>query len=397
MEFMGFKREGRRAGLRNYVAVLPTIECGNEPSFNLAKKLPDVVALRHNFSCGYMGKDKELAIKTLVALGSNPNVYGVVVFGLGCEPVPAEEIAGKINGAGGNAYYVSISEDTTYEEAMEEAETILRRLLDEAARQERVPCDISELTVAVRCGGSGAVSAISSNYACGIAVDMLIDEGATVLFSETPELIGCADRVAERAVSQQVAEKLYEAVDRAKAKITAAGVDILGSEPSPGNIKQGLTTIEEKSLGAIIKSGTRPLRDVLQYGEKCEGGPGLYFVDAPTHSSVLFLGMICAGAQVQIFSYGGGFPARSRNLDNFPSNLKIYPVIKIMGSIDDDVAKPYFDVYADSILKGEQTAAEVGRALHDKIIAVASGESTFIEKNIEYSEMLQFYSNGLNV
>lgn len=397
MTFMGYKREKRRAGIRNYVAVLPTIECANEPAFNLASEMPEVVALRHNFSCGYMGEDKVLARKSLIALGSSPNVYGVVVFGVSCEPFSADELANEINLAGGNAYAVSITDDTTYEEALDKAREILKRLLQEASQQKRVPCDISELTVAVRCGGSGAVSAISSNLATGTAVDMLIDEGATVLFSETPELIGCPERVANRAVSAEVAEKLYAAVKRATDKITAAGVDILGSEPGYGNIKQGLTTIEEKSLGAIIKSGTRPLIDVLRYGEKCESGPGLYFVDAPTHSSVLFVGMICAGAQLQVFSFGGGFPARSRNLDNFPSNLKIYPVVKIMGSIDDDVAKPYFDVYAGSMLRGELSAAQAGRILHDKILSVASGEATFIESNIKYSEMLQMYSNGLNV
>lgn len=397
MTFMGYKREKRRAGIRNYVAVLPTIECANEPAFNLASEMPEVVALRHNFSCGYMGEDKVLARKSLIALGSSPNVYGVVVFGVSCEPFSADELANEINLAGGNAYAVSITDDTTYEEALDKAREILKRLLQEASQQKRVPCDISELTVAVRCGGSGAVSAISSNLATGAAVDMLIDEGATVLFSETPELIGCPERVANRAVSAEVAEKLYAAVKRATDKITAAGVDILGSEPGYGNIKQGLTTIEEKSLGAIIKSGTRPLIDVLRYGEKCESGPGLYFVDAPTHSSVLFVGMICAGAQLQVFSFGGGFPARSRNLDNFPSNLKIYPVVKIMGSIDDDVAKPYFDVYAGSMLRGELSAAQAGRILHDKILSVASGEATFIESNIKYSEMIQMYSNGLNV
>ena len=397
MTFMGYKREKRRAGIRNYVAVLPTIECANEPAFNLASEMPEVVALRHNFSCGYMGEDKVLARKSLIALGSSPNVYGVVVFGVSCEPFSADELANEINLAGGNAYAVSITDDTTYEEALDKAREILKRLLQEASQQKRVPCDISELTVAVRCGGSGAVSAISSNLATGTAVDMLIDEGATVLFSETPELIGCPERVANRAVSAEIAEKLYAAVKRATDKITAAGVDILGSEPGYGNIKQGLTTIEEKSLGAIIKSGTRPLIDVLRYGEKCESGPGLYFVDAPTHSSVLFVGMICAGAQLQVFSFGGGFPARSRNLDNFPSNLKIYPVVKIMGSIDDDVAKPYFDVYAGSMLRGELSAAQAGRILHDKILSVASGEATFIESNIKYSEMIQMYSNGLNV
>ena len=255
------------------------------------------------------------------------------------------------------------------------------------------PC--IKLTIAVRCGGSGAVSAISSNAATGSAADRLIAAGARVIFSETAELIGAESIVSKRVVSEEVAEKLCGKIRDMVKKINDYGVDILGSEPSYGNIKQGLTTIEEKSMGAIAKTGTTPLVDVLEYAQAPTGGAGLYFMDGSSLSPLLYTGMMAAGAQIQIHSYGGGLCARSRNLSTYPSSIPMYPVIKIMGSTHDDCAIPYFDVFAGDIVRGTRSIHDVGQELYDEVLAVASGKATFTEREITYREMLQFYADGL--
>ncbi len=395
MKFQGYSRPDGRVGIRNCVVVIPAIQCANELAERMAKSVLGVVALRHNFSCGFLGLDLERSKKSVIGLGANPNVYGAVVVGLNCEPVPAQLITDEINKRGGNAYCVSISDEKTYDDVLDEGIGLLKKLLSQAAQQKREPCDISKLTVAVRCGGSGAISAISSNAATGAAVDRLIGLGATAIFSETAELIGADAVMAKRCATPKVAEKLQKKIDMMLKKINDYGVDIVGSEPSYGNIKQGLTTIEEKSMGAIAKTGSTPVIDVLEYADVPQSGPGLYFMDGSSLSPQLYTGMISAGAQLQLHSFGGGFCARSKNLSTYPANIKIFPVIKIMGSTNDECARDYFDIYAGDIIRGSKSISEIGNEIFNEVIAVAEGKEPFNSREIDYYEMLQFYSEGL--
>lgn len=395
MTFLGYMRRNGKVGVRNCVVVLPAIQCANELAYRMAGYVDGVIPLLHNFSCGFLGTDKERSRKSVIGLGANPNVFAVLVVGLGCEPISAEYFANEINRLGGNAAYVSISQDKTYEEVLEEGVEILKSFADQAAEQKRTSCDVSNLTVAVRCGGSGAISAISSNAAVGVAVDQFIEEGATVIFSETAELIGAEEDISKRAKSKDVAEKLHKCIQEMSDKIKRHGINILGSEPSYGNIKQGLTTIEEKSMGAIAKSGSKPLIDVLEYATVPAKGAGLYFMDGSSLSPQLYTGMIAAGAQLQLHSFGGGFCARSRNLSTYPSNIPIFPIIKVMGSTHDDCALPYFDVFAGEIILGRKSISDIGQEIFHEVLEVASGKKTFTEREISYREMLQFYSEGL--
>ena len=277
MTFNGYKRPSGQAGIRNHVAVLPAIQCANELCYSMAEQVEGVFALLHNFACIHIGPDKERGHKSIVGLGASPNIYAVLVVGLGCEPVSASLITNEINSAGGHAICISLTEDQGYEKVLADGVDILHRLMNEASKLERESCELSLLTVGIRCGGSGAISAISSNAAVGAAADLLVSNGAKAIFSETAEIIGADKVLAKRAQTPEVADKLLKTVRRMLDKITAAGIDILGIEPNTGNIKQGLTTIEEKSLGAIIKSGTTPLIDVLEYAERPAKGPGVVF------------------------------------------------------------------------------------------------------------------------
>ncbi len=394
MEFMGYKRKDGSVGVRNNVIVLPTIGCANEVAYQIAKSAPGSIPMLHNHACIRLGEDSERARRTLVGMGCNPNVHSVLVVGLGCEPIKAAELAGLILESKKPVKYVSLDECGKYEKLVEKGVADLKSLISEAAKEQRVACDLFNLTLGIKCGGSGTVSAIASNPSVGYAADLIVKNGGKVIFTETAELIGADHILAKRACNEKVKNELLAVVQDMKDEIKYYGVDILGSEPTQGNIKSGLTTIEEKSLGAIIKSGTSPLTGVIGYAEKPEA-PGLYFMDGTTQASQLMLGMVAAGAQIHMFTFGGGLPARFRGLPSYPPGIKILPVVKVLGSSDDEDEKDYFDIYAGEILKGNESINDVGGRLFNFLIDVASGKETYTEGRNEYSEMLQIYANGL--
>ncbi len=394
MNFLGYKRANGSVGIRNYVAIIPTIGCANEIAFELASKVKGVNPMLHNHACIRVGPDLKRAEKTLVGMGSNPNIHSVLLVGIGCEGIKIEEIAEKIKLEKKRVEMLSIEKDGGYQNLIDKGITILSDMVAKASDETRVSCDIKNLTIGIKCGGSGSISAISSNPSTGKASDILVSKGGKVIFSETAELIGAEKVLAKRATGEDVANKLLNFVNQMNKDIYNYGVDILGSEPTKGNIQGGLTTIEEKSLGAIAKGGTTPLMGALEYGEKPQK-PGLYFMDGTTQASQLFLGMFTAGAQLQIFSFAGGLPARFRGLPSYPCGLSTLPVIKILGSPEDISEKQYFDVYAGDIINGDKSIDEVGEEIFQEIISVSSGKLTVTEKRTNYKELLQFYANGV--
>ncbi len=394
MEFMGYPRPDGSAGIRNYSIVLPTIGCANELAHRIAAQVDGSIPLLHNHACIRLGEDAVRAKNTLLGICKNPNVCSVLIVGLGCEPIKAGQLAQELAGCQKDIRFVALDELGNYDAVVTRGVMLLREMTAAARAQQRQPCDVSRLTLGIKCGGSGAVSAISSNPSVGKAADLLIQHGGTVIFTETAELIGAEKVFAKRGRTEEVRQKVLCAVQGMKDKIAACGVDILGSEPTEGNIKNGLTTIEEKSLGAIAKSGTMPLEDVLRYGQRPER-PGLYFMDGTTQASQLFLGMFAAGAQMQAFSFGGGLPSRMRGLPSYPPGLPVLPVIKVLGSCDDEEERPYFDIYAGDILRGKESVQEVGERMFRLMLEVASGKKTYTETQTSYREMLQVYADGL--
>lgn len=393
MHFNGYKREKGPAGIRNHVVVLPTIGCINELASEIASKVKEAVPLLHNHACIRLGPDLLRAKRTLIGIGTNPNIHSLLVVGLGCESITAEELTKEISPYK-QVEAVTIKKEGSYRSALEKGMAVLNEMVTKALEVEREKCDMADLTVGIKCGGSGSVSAIASNPATGQAADLLVEEGGRVIFSETVEVIGAEHVLAERAVDEKVREKLLKSVDRMKRKIADYGVDILGSEPTKGNIAGGLTTIEEKSLGAIIKGGNSPLVGVLEYAEK-PSSPGLYFMDGTTQASQLFLGMFAAGAQIQVFSFGGGLPARFRGLPSYPCGIPVFPVIKVLGNPEDIEEKEYFDIYAGDIISGRMSVKEVGKSIFDEFVSVASGKMTITEGRTGYRELLQIYADGL--
>jgi altronate dehydratase large subunit len=238
-----------------------------------------------------------------------------------------------------------------------------------ASEARRAPIGFEGLIFGVKCGGSDATSGVASNAALGEAVDRIIEAGGTAIFSETTEILGAEHILARRAVNENVAKKIYRAVQQNEEMAMAAGVDLLGINPVPDNIKGGITTIEEKSLGAILKAGTAPIQDLLGYGER-PTHPGLYFMDSPSAASEVVTGLSAAGAQMILFSTGTCNPVGN----------PISPVLKITSN-PRTVArmKEHLDVDISDVLSGNTSMRTAGDRIVDAIVSVANGRLTTAE------------------
>jgi len=391
MEFLGYERPNGQAGVRNYVTIIPATSCANEMACAIADRAAGAVPLLHNHGCLRLKPDNDRAHRTLVGLGSNPNVAGALILEIGCGMLEPERIANEIAATGTPVELVSVKAAGGYQKGIEAGTAAARSLLAKASLQQRVPLPLGKLSVGVKCGGSATISSAAGHPATGHVVDTVIDAGGTAIFSETAEVIGAEHLLARRAANEQVKQDLLETVDRFEQMIIDYGVDIRGAQPMPGNILNGLTTIEEKSLGALVKTGTRPLNGVLDYAER-PAGPGLYFMDSPAWPVHMFLGMAAAGNQVFIFSLGGGvcgmFPSQ-------PGALRppIVPVVKITG---DPTLKPemdFFDFYAGRVIEGVQSKEEASEEFLKTFLDIVSGKPTTQEYST-YREILDMYATG---
>ena len=393
MEFQGYKRADGSVGVRNHVLVVSASNCANELATMISQGVKGTLALTHNHECTRLQPDTERAMRTLVGMGSNPNVAAALVVGLGCDHLPASEIAEGIAQSQRPVEAVTIEEMGGFQEALERGTKAARHMVSQASGAQRQPYDLGQITLGVKCTGTDTMSALAGHRAVGRAYDVVIGSGGRAMFSETAELIGAEHIIARRAASKEVAQRLYEVVERMEKAIVTAGVDIRGSQPTRGNIQGGITTLEEKSLSAIVKSGTTPLVGVLEYAERPQG-KGLFFMDGTAMTSQLFAGMAAVGAQLLILSVGGGLPARFRNLTGYAGWLPVVPVIKVLSNPSDSREAEYFDIYAGGIVEGKEPAEQVGDRLIQEILAIASGKPSRSERHFAYQEPLELYATG---
>ena len=390
-EFLGYERPNGQAGIRNYVCILPSTSCANEMACAIADGAAGSVPLLHNYGCLRLKPDNDRAYHTLVGLGCNPNVAGVVLLGIGCGTLDPEGMAQEIATAGTPVKLVTVTGAGGYQKAIEAGRAAARAMLAKAALQQRVPQPLGKLSVGVKCGGSATISSAAGHPVTGHVVDTIIDHGGTAIFSETPEIIGAEHLLARRAASDKVRQDLLRTVERFEQMVIDYGVDIRGAQPMPGNILNGLTTIEEKSLGALVKTGTRPLNGVLEYAER-PGGPGLYLMDSPAWPVHMFLGMAAAGNQVFIFSLGGGvcglFPSQPGAL-----RLPIVPTIKVTGDPHLKHEMGFFDFYAGRVIEGVESKEEAAEQFLQTFLDIVSGKPTTQEYS-SYREVLDMYASG---
>ena len=369
MKFLGYRRANGTVGTRNHMLVFPTVICAAATAENISRAVAGTVVVTHPHGCGHMGVETEHVVRSMSGFCANPNVAGVLLVGLGCELITPRTIAERLDGYRQRYEIVNIQEEGGTTATVEKGRLLVEKLLKEAAKVNREPVDISELIVGTNCGGSDTFSGLTANPALGNACDRLVAEGGTAILSETPEMIGAEQVLAGRAASESVKKRIYEITSATEAMAFKAGVDIRGSEPSPGNIEGGLTTLEEKSLGAVLKGGTTTIKEVVDFAVK-PAEKGLVIMDGPAHDAVCNTGMIAGGAQVIVFTTGRGTPM----------GAPIAPVIKVAtNSRIYQHMRDNMDINAGNILEGTETIESIGERIFQEIVEVASGKTTRAE------------------
>ena len=387
----GYPRPDGTFGTRNYVGILPSVACANSVAKKIAENVKGTVALPHNTGCALAGKDVEKrTLETLAGLGLNPNIHSLLIVGLGCETIQSDKLADKISSSGKTVYNIVIQDQGTLK-TIEKGVRIVKKLVEEASILKRQSTDMSTLVVGTECGGSDWTSGIISNPALGYAADTIVEKGGTIILSETTEFLGAEHHLLKRAFDQEVKRKILTIIRRYEKEIIQAGGDIRGSNPSRGNIRGGITTIEEKALGAILKGGSSEIMEVLEYGER-PGKRGLIIMDTPGYDIISITGIAAGGAQIIVFTTGRGNHLGS----------PIVPTIKVTGNpstykkmkdnIDIYVGKNIIagnDYISDEILK------KAGTRIVNEILQVASGKRVKSEI-LEYNELL-VWRRGIDV
>lgn len=395
MEFLGYERPDGSVGVRNHVAVISSGRCANELATIIADAVKGV-SIIHTHPCVRLKDDNDRALRVLAGMGNNPNVAAAVVVGIGCENPSPARIGEEIARSKKPVEVLTIMGSEGFQSVLDKGLAIARDMVAEASQMQRKPFPVSYLTLGVKCGGSSAVSGIAGNSVTGRVFDRLIAAGGTAIFSETTEVIGADHLLVKRATNEKVARQFRKAVDRMEARIKATGEDIRGTQPTRGNIAEGLTTIEEKSLGALAKTGTSPLQGVLEYAEKPQG-KGLFFMDGSAMTSELIVGEVAAGSQIHIYNVGGGVSSSFRCPPGWMGEIPIIPQISVVSRQSkprDSQEKEFFDIYADTITEGSESIDQVADRLFAEIIAVASGKLTRREMRSGYREPIVMYSTG---
>jgi altronate dehydratase large subunit len=371
MTFKGFRRPDGKAGIRNHVLIMPSVVCANRVARGISQQVTDTNWVEHQHGCTQLGADAELTAHILASHGTHPNVYGVVIVGLGCETIRAQDIADEIRKRCPYkpVHLVVIQDEGGSLKATAAGASAAREMVMEASRMEREEIDVSELILGTECGGSDACSGISGNPALGVASDLLIDAGGTVILAETTEIIGAEHIIAARAVNKQVSTKCFDAVNRYESLAKNMNVDMRGGQPTPGNIEGGLSSIEEKSLGCIYKAGSRPLQDVIGYAEPIEG-KGLIWMDTPGQDIEQITGMVAGGCQLIVFTTGRGTCCGSP----IAPTIKVSTTTPLFEKMNDNI-----DLDAGPIVTGAATVTQIGQIIFDEMIKVASGRLTKAE------------------
>lgn len=367
--FLGYERPDGATGIRNYVAVIPSVACANGVVSAIARAVPDAVPLYHAHGCG-RGVEAMMHSNVLANLGKHPNVVAVLVVGLGCEVIKAESLAGAIAASKKPVDYFNIQETGGTKKSTARGIEIVRRMLTDAARLERRPFPLDRIIMGLQCGGSDAFSGVTANPSVGLVSDWLVDQGGTVILTEDTEMIGTSHILERRACNQEVAGKISKVIADAE-QLTH---DLLGPLApfviSPGNMDGGMTSIREKSLGCIVKAGSRPVNEVIGYGE-IPTRKGVIILDGPGYDMESMTGVAAAGSQIMVFTTGRGNPI------GYP----IVPVIKVASTsrmyeqMADDM-----DINAGVILDGVPMQ-DVGQRLTEMLKLVLDGKLTKAEHN----------------
>jgi altronate dehydratase large subunit len=369
MVFKGYRRADGRVGIRNHVLILPTSVCAAQVAAEIARGVQGCVAACHAYGCCQVGEDWQLTFRTLRNTAVNPNVGAVLVVGLGCEGLEPLTMLQSVEEIGKPSRGIVIQEEGGSVKATAQGIALARAMAEQLAAQIREEALMASLILGLECGGSDATSGLAANPALGAASDSQIALGGTCILSETTESIGAEHVLARRAVSDAVGQQLIAIVRACEERALRMGEDLRGSQPTPGNIAGGISTIEEKSLGCIHKAGSAPIQGVLGYAE-APPGAGLYVMDTPGMDVESMAGLAAGGAQVMVFTTGRGTPTGN----------PIMPVIKVTANRRTaDRMADNIDLDLSGVIEGTLSIEQAGRRILDEIRAVAGGKLTKAE------------------
>ena len=367
MDLHGYRRENGRVGVRNHVVILPVDDISNAACEAVASHIKGTMALPHSYGRLQYGEDLALHFRTMIGTGSNPNVAAVVVVGI--EENWTGKIAAGIAETGKPVAAFSIEGHGDLE-TVRRASWKAREFVQWASELRREPVELEDLTVSIKCGESDTTTGLASCPTVGVAVDRLVEAGATVFFGETSELTGGEHLIAERMATPELREQFQKAYDDYVGLIEEQSEDLLGSQPTQGNIAGGLSTIEEKALGNIEKTGTKEVIGVLGPAEAPRGGPGLYFMDSSSAAAEHVTLMGAGGAVLHMFPTGQG------NVVGNP----IVPVIKVSGNPNTvRTMGEHIDVDVGGLLSRELTLQEAGDLMMEYLGRTANGRVTSAE------------------
>jgi (2R)-sulfolactate sulfo-lyase subunit beta len=366
-ELLGYRRENGRVGVRNHVVILPVDDISNAACEAVASHIKGTLALPHSYGRLQYGEDLELHFRTMIGTGSNPNVAAAVVIGI--EENWTRKIADGIAETGKPVAAFSIEGHGDLE-TVRRASWKAKEFVQWASELGREPVEIEDLTVSIKCGESDTTTGLGSCPTVGVAVDRLVDEGATVFFGETSELTGGEHLIADRMATLKLKERFMETYTNYVSFIESQAADLLGSQPTQGNIAGGLSTIEEKALGNIEKTGTKEVIGVLEPAEAPQNGPGLYFMDSSSAAAEHVTLMAAGGAVLHMFPTGQG------NVIGNP----IVPVIKVSANPKTVATMAeHIDVDVSGLLSRELRLPEAGDLLLDYLGRTANGRITSAE------------------
>ena len=365
-----YKRPNGSFGVRNRIAVIPTVACVNHVAEKIASLVPTADAYTHPYGCDQLGYDLELSFNCLKKMGTHPNNGAVLVLGLGCEEIIPKKLYEEIKKEQPNTELLVMQENGGTDYCVDLGVKICQKFEKMLSSQERVETDISNLTIGVECGGSDFTSGIASNPAVGVFTDKICSLGGKVVFGETTELMGAEGIIENLCENKEIFDFIKGRIKNVEDTAINMHVDLRGTQPSPGNIEGGLSTIEEKSLGGICKIGSSKIVDAIGFGQSAEKS-GVTFVDTPGNDIACSLGLGCAGAQIIIFTTGKGTPM----------GFACAPVIKVTANKNIyNIMGENFDLCLSDIVDGELSIKEGGEIVFNKVLETAEGTQTAAEK-----------------
>ena len=376
--FRGYKREGRRAGIRNEIYIIPTVGCVNSVTDALAKEaqglihgsIDGIYSLTHPFGCSQLGEDGENITRFLCAIAQNPNATYCLIVGLGCENNTMANMKECLKGKDAHIRYLVCQEvEDEHAVGME----ILKQMIEDAALLARESVPMSELAIGLKCGGSDAFSGIVANPLVGSLSDRFLSLGASAILTEVPEMFGAEKELMKRCIDGEIFEKYREMIVNFKAYYTKNGFPVY-ENPSPGNKAGGITTLEEKSLGCIRKGGKAPVVDVLMYTEQCRR-PGLSVLDAPGNDLVASTALGASGCQLVLFTTGRGTPFST-----------FVPTVKI-------ASNAHLSTFKSNWIDFDATPMDTD-AFFQYILAVVEGRENI---HSEHNREIAFYKKGVTL